>query len=152
MIEFEIEKINLVSTNDMYIPRPCKGGKHAYITRSTALKSLQAFMEKNLVEKLPDDVVTILNEELKDYGDDFAIKLKVAFYLPSKNFKKEDTSNYIKALEDCITKRTGIDDCKNVELSLKKFLTENDYMSVKVRLESYRISSELGEDWWIKTL
>ena len=148
ILVFDINDVDMVSTNNMYLPRPCNHGKHAYLTKSTYLKKFQGLMEPLLDVKITKEQVDSIQREADEYGDDFAIRLWVKFYFTHGKYLREDTSNYIKALEDCITQRTGIDDRKHFELHLKKVEKEKDEtLTARVWLETYRLSGEVDEYW-----
>lgn len=140
---FVVKDIDLVSTNDMYLPRPMKGGKKAYLTKSGALRKFQDKMSDFLSKSLTDEVIHKFNESCEDRQS--ALKLTIDFHMDRSCFFSDDISNYIKALEDCISRRLGIDDVRNCELHLRKFYDNESYVYVKI--ESYTLDFELDRDW-----
>lgn len=143
--EFEIDGIKPVSTNDMYVPIPCKGGKKAYLTSSSELRKFHKAVEDLLQEYITDDEVIDLKEELTDRQK--AIELSVVFELPSTEFFRKDTSNIVKALEDSIVNRIGVDDKRNCKVTLEKRISQDGELRMKVIFNTYELDFEIPRDW-----
>lgn len=129
-IEFEIEDPMLISVNDQYMHpvRKTKSGKYySYFAPTPYLKKLKSYYEEMLSQKISDsdieDIKNVINsyEGKKEGGIDLSIELG----LPLEDVRNHDISNFIKALEDCIVKRTGIDDSRNYKVSIEEKLYAN---------------------------
>ena len=139
------EEIDLVSTNEMYVPHPYRGGKGAYLSKSGPLNKFQNQMHDVLNEVITDSEVNQIRKELEN--DQFAINLKIKYGLESSRFFSEDSSNYIKAVEDCLSQRLDIDDSRNVKVSIEKELTESQIVSIEI--STYRLPYDIpeGKKW-----
>lgn len=135
----------LVSTNEMYTPLPCKGGKGAYKTKSAALRKFQEEMERILTEVISDNEVSALKSELENPKKVVFLSIKYGF--DASKFFKEDSSNYIKAIEDCISNRLGVDDSRNCKVMVRKDLSDTNTSTVEI--ETYELEYELpeGKKW-----
>ena len=145
MLEFAIHGIHPVSTNDMYLPRPCRGGKHAYLTSSSQLKKFHKEVEDLLQDLITDEQVEQLTEELSDRRK--VIELSVVFLLGKSGFFGQDTSNIIKALEDSIVNRIHIDDKRNCRIILEKRLSDDGEDHFLVKMGVYDIGHDLEREW-----
>lgn len=128
MIEFDLINPKMISVNEQYIHpvRKTKNGRYvSYFAKSSYLKEVQSYFDEVLKEKIKDKDVEILVEETSSQ-DLPGVLLEMTLGLPRKDFYEYDLSNFIKAVEDCLTRRTGIDDNRNVELNVKKVIYETD--------------------------
>ena len=144
---FEIEKPKIISTNEAYMHpvRKCKDGRYrSYVCKSPDLKDFQEFYKEVLQEKIPDDKVVefkkYIEESLKNTLD-----ISITYGLPENEIFKHDASNFIKALEDCISTRLGIDDSKNSRVSVTKTVynsfTSDWILRIKIvasKVENYK--------------
>lgn len=147
IIEFDIEGIEIASTNEMYMPRPrrTKNGKWtAYVTKTNEMRAFEESVNPLLESFIQDDLVTQLHEELEDKQK--AIRLELTYYLPSFPFFTSDASNYVKTIEDRIKERIDIDDVRNCEVILRKVLSDN--LLTHVKLETYELDYEVPEGKW----
>lgn len=109
-IEFKITGIEPISTNDMYFAVPMKSKKNpnrmwATTARTPALKNYQSLMKDKLSE------IQTNNSKLIDYMTEqvgskyYKINSKYIIRTSDKKFYlTQDSSNCIKALEDCIVR------------------------------------------------
>ena len=141
--EFEISLMP-VSNNDMYLPRPFRGGKSAYITKSTLLRKFQEAVQPLLVKHIPNELVDSLKEAMKN--PQLAIHLGFVFGMPKKEFYKCDASNYVKSIEDMIKDRLKIDDSRNCSVSSRKFLSDDKWIT-NVVIEVYELEFEVESKW-----
>lgn len=143
-IKFEIENPELISVNEQYIHpvKKSKSGKYtSYFVKSSKLKKLQAFYDEQLKVKISDDEVNELKTYLSQHPYN-GIELKICIGMPVTEINSHDTTNYIKALEDCIVKRTGIDDVKDYKVVAEKQISNDKWM---VRIELAEHSAEIYE-------
>lgn len=133
LCRFEFSEIPLVSTNDMYFSRPKKSKKNpnfitTYTIRTPELKKFQSIME----EKLPSLIDrTIFDKyDLSKYG----LLLSIVIYLPKDRYLLEDSSNYIKAYEDTISKYIGIDDKYNLTVIVHKSISDDSNWRVETEI------------------
>lgn len=147
-VDFDIDGVEVASTNEMYMPRPKRVGRRltAYVTKTKALRDFEAMVDPMIARSLTDSVVTYLRRELADDGT--AIRLTITYSLTSRAFFTSDVSNYVKTLEDRIKERLGVDDARNCEVHLDKVLS--DRVTTHVRLETYRLPYEVPKGKWPK--
>lgn len=126
MIFLEIVNPQLISTNDAYYHpvRKTKSGRYmSYVCKSESLKKLQKFYEEVLSSEISDEDILALKEQLNSLPN-LGIKLILKVGTPSKEIFEHDVSNYVKAIEDCLVKRIGVDDSHNTELHIEKQFSE----------------------------
>lgn len=151
IIEFDIDGIEIASTNEMYMPRPRKtknGRWTAYVTKTNEMRQFEKSVNPLLESFILDNEIKLLHEELKDKQK--AIRLELTYHLPSFPFFTSDASNYVKTIEDRIKERIDIDDVRNCEVILRKVLSDN--LSTHVKLETYNLDYDVPEDKWPKKL
>lgn len=125
VINFEIKNPLLISTNDAYYHpvRKTKTGRYmSYVCKSESLKKLQEFYKEKLSEAISDEDISNLKKDLESSGTPKGIVLELFVGMPEREIFEHDSSNYIKALEDCIVNRIKIDDSKNHYVSIEKFI------------------------------
>lgn len=136
MISFEIENPELVSVNEQYI-HPVKKGKSgrytSYFVKSAKLKKMQEFYENTLKEKITDEDIAELKIKLSQHPYT-GLELRIFIGMPGNEINDHDVTNYVKALEDCIVKRTGIDDVKDYRVIAEKQIS-NDKWMIRVELD-----------------
>lgn len=151
IIEFNIKNQVLVSTNELYMPRPTRGGRSAYITKSPYARGIEEEIDRKLLELISDDIIKELSDELDD--DQIAIKLMMNIELPEVDFFRVDSSNYLKFLEDRIKYRINVDDTRNVTVSSTKHINNDDKVwNTNVKLETYRLPFDIPEGRWSKKI
>ena len=126
-IEFEIERPELISINDQYMHpvRKTKRGSYvSYFAPSPVLKKTQAFYKEILQEKIPQEFIDQVKELVNDKSCGINFMMEVG--LPESELRECDISNFIKAVEDCIVTRTGIDDSRHYTVSAKKSIYDTE--------------------------
>lgn len=142
---FVIDDIKLVSTNDAYIPT--YKGKRSFLRRSNSLLEFQkTFQEKALEFK--EQALAFIEKERQAYKN-LGIKIFLIFILPrdvyfykrkKEDIRPQDTSNFIKSVEDQIALLLEVDDKYNLEVSAIKCYEdnrENSSIFVKVSCLDY---------------
>lgn len=143
LIKLELpDDTEVVSTNDMYTPIPRKGGRGAYVTKSYPLRVFQDKMKEFLDGAITDEEIDELNQELEDRNVVLSLSIKYSFLRDS--FFTEDSSNYIKSLEDCISQRLKVDDSRNCRVYVEKELSESS--KIKVEISTYKLPYEIPGD------
>ena len=151
IIEFDIDDIEIASTNEMYMPRPkrTKTGKWtAYVTKTNEMRQFEESVNPLLESFIQNDIIDELHKELEDKQK--AIRLELTYYLPSFPFFTSDASNYVKTIEDRIKERIDIDDVRNCEVILRKVLSDN--LSTHIKLETYDLDYKIPENKWPKKI
>lgn len=130
-ITYKIVGIKPCSTNDMYFSMPIqsktktyKNGKPRLSTRKIStpeLKNFKSTMSQELSIRIPEEFISKAKARV-DSGD-YYINLRIYIGMPDENYKSSDSSNYIKAYEDCIAERLGIDDSNNDSVSATKYIS-----------------------------
>lgn len=134
-ISFTIPVPFIVSTNDMYFHRPKKSKKGNRITTYTVktgqLKEFQEYMDLELKSTLEYYKDTI--EEMRDIISHgyHGLVIVTEFHMPFENYRDSDTSNCIKAYEDCVSRSMGIDDKQNLVYHAEKRCSESDKWFVR---------------------
>jgi hypothetical protein len=126
--------LKLVSTNDAYIPTAgsVKAGhkrRSAFLRRSNELIEFQ----REFIRR----IMSFYSEELQKFKDtcshDFerlGFQLRLAIGMPDMNYKRKsisydirpyDVSNYIKTVEDVISRALEVDDRYNMEVHIMKY-------------------------------
>lgn len=161
-----VKGVPLVSTNDAYIPT--YKGKHCFYRKSKEMNAFQEAFSAELAKY--SEAVGAFVESLRQEHEHLGIKLALVFVMPrdmyyykrkADDLRPHDTSNYIKAAEDQISRLLGIDDKYDIQVSAVKCfsdsVTENpdvyaiiegtDYMkySDSYVLDFYGIGQEHGE-------
>lgn len=125
-----VKTVKPVQTNDMYfsVPKKRKDGKGTWFVpcRTPALKEFQKIMELALTESvsLADKQKFIdTYNEIISLGRYPHIEVVTLVGLAThKEYSSMDSSNMIKAYEDCITKFIGIDDSETYSYKIMKTL------------------------------
>lgn len=158
---FVIDDIKLVSTNDAYIPT--YKGKRSFLRRSNSLLEFQkTFQEKALEFK--ERALAFIEKERQAYKN-LGIKIFLIFILPrdvyfykrkKEDIRPQDTSNFIKSVEDQIALLLEVDDKYNLEVSAIKCYEdnrENSSIFVKVSCLDYieqtkeKVFNSLKDKW-----
>lgn len=138
-IIFEVNEPAILSTNDMYYHpvRKTKSGKYmSYFAPSSSLKKLQSFYKEILddciTEKEIQDLKKFVNESKYN-----GIKLILEFGIPDNQILDYDSSNLVKSIEDCIVRKTSIDDSYHFSVQVEKMIF--DHWVLKVKMIPYTI-------------
>lgn len=156
-IQYRIVGVKPCSTNDMYFSMPIqskyktyKNGKPRLSTRkirTPELKKFQEVMSHELSSRIPDEFVEECQSKIG--SGQYCIKLSIYVGMPEDNYKTSDSSNYIKAYEDCISRRLGVDDSHNNSVSSTKYLSTDWELLTDISLinndELVESIKELGE-------
>lgn len=141
IICFEVSCPRMISVNDQYMHpvKKTKNGRYiSYTCKSPSLKTFQDFYKEVLEDKISDQDVSQVNSEISE-SDKRGIDLSLEIGLPFKEIKDHDVSNFIKALEDCIASRLGVDDSKNLSVSIKKSILEDPDWRLRVKISVVEI-------------
>lgn len=140
-LEFRFKGLKVCSNNDMYLPSKGKKGKGAFLRRSPYLHVWQGYMSE-MMSTYPPEVfeefkLLALNERR---AVTFSIEIGIPRnqYLKTTDLKAHDTSNMIKAIEDCISSGIGLDDKYNIHVVATKGFTMYPEWT-------YIVTLELGE-------
>lgn len=142
ILEYQFEGLEVCSTNSMYIPTKGKGKKGAYLRKSPYLIKWQTEMKKMF-----DSEIFHTREELEEFkkialdesrGILFYLKIGIPIseYATKSldDLKNNDTSNMIKAIEDCFATNIGLDDKYNITIVSQKGYTPYDEWKYNVML------------------
>jgi Holliday junction resolvase RusA-like endonuclease len=124
---FSLVLDSMVSVDEAYFHVPMKtrnGRMTTHAVKSGKLKDFQDNLESILKSVISDSFINKAKSLVK--SGHYGIAITVVFSMPSSNYLTSDTTNYIKAYEDCISKATGIDDKYNVIFNASKKLSESD--------------------------
>lgn len=141
-IEFEVYCPKMISVNDQYMHpvKKTKKGKYvSYTCKSPSLKDFQSFYGEVLKDKISDSDISQLKSEISN-SIELGLDLFLEVGLPLKEINEHDASNFIKALEDCIAVRLGVDDSRNIQVSIKKSILEDPNWKLRVRISTSKIS------------
>lgn len=139
-IEFELTNPKLISVNEQYMHpvRKTKTGRYSsYVCKSPYLKEVQEYYKDKLSVLITDDDIIKLKETSEDVVIPKGISLYIRIGFPKNQLHKHDISNFIKAIEDCISSRIGIDDAYNYNVSIKKTVSKDDNWKMFVRINNY---------------
>ena len=144
-LEFNIDGITPVSTNEMY----AYGRKT--VRKSTKYKAYETEVLLKVRPALIGDSIKEFRDCLsKDYRR--AINVTYEFQVPKRTYFRVDTSNYIKAIEDIIKSFIDIDDSRNVKLSANKVLSKDKLWHIHIKLQIYDLEYDIPKDKWTKTI
>jgi len=127
-IRFTIDNPKLISVNEQYMHpvKKTKSGRYtSYVVKSPYLKEVQEYYNNLLNEIISDEDIKKLQEEVSDEKLT-GLALEIRLGLPRKDIYENDMSNYIKAYEDCISRRLKIDDSRNLLVSIEEQLYESE--------------------------
>lgn len=123
----EFKDIYPISTNEMYAPTYNHKKKYSFLRKSDTLIEFQNNMASRLLEY--SDAISQFIELCKSKYTYLGFKLTIwlgmndMFLKTSNNLRAYDASNYLKAIEDCISTVTGIDDRYDMEVRVIKYHT-----------------------------
>ena len=138
-IEFEVPNPKLISVNDQYMHpvRKTKSGRYmSYVCKSPSLKEFQEFYKEALSQLIKDEDINQIKEFLAAVPHS-GLQLSLEIGLPLRELYEHDASNWIKALEDSISTRTGIDDSKNFRVVVEKKYTNDSSWWLLVKICPY---------------
>lgn len=140
IIDFEVVDPKLISVNEQYlhpVRKTSKGRYVSYFCKSPGLKDVQSFYEEVLKDKILEEDIQGLKDEMNNlYNRPAGLSLTIEIGLPRNELYEHDVTNYIKALEDCITSRTKIDDNRNIIVMSMKSITPDDQWKLRVIIQS----------------
>lgn len=148
-IEFEIDNPKLISVNDQYIHpvRKTKNGRYlSYFAPSPYLKEVKAFYEEILKDKISDEDIIKIQDFIASSDKIYGLSLEIIYGIPLKSIRNDDASNYIKSLEDCIVRRTGVDDSIHYKVSAEKRIFESDdnHWIIRILIRSHELVNYLN--------
>lgn len=134
-----IKDLRLLSTNDMYVPTSGRGGRGAFLRTSSELAEFQ----ERFAEKFSELELSL--DQSKCYSFDIRVSMpEFEYYINSrKRLRARDSSNYIKALEDCLTSKLGYNDRNNIRVSLEKGYNSSNLWYVEVVIRVFDIENKL---------
>lgn len=138
-IEFEVFDPKLISVNDQYMHpvRKTKSGRYmSYVCKSPSLKEFQEFYKESLSQLIKEEDINEIQEFLRTtFRSGLCLSIEIG--LPPRELYEHDVSNWIKALEDSISTRTGIDDSKNLRVVVEKKYTNDETWWLRVKICPY---------------
>ena len=147
----ELDSAKFISVNEQYIHpvRRCNDGRYrSYVVRSPYLKEVQQFYDEEF-KRIPDEVV----KDFQDYvsqSSENGLEIYIEIGMPKSQINENDSSNYIKAVEDCLSERLKIDDSHNITVSASKSIVRDTADLWKLRLTITKTTlsnfSEIGPD------
>lgn len=162
-LEFRMVGYQPPSTNDMYVPtsgamKTSKSGRRycrAFLRKSDWLNEWQ-----NKMKEMFDSEFFYTKEELKEFSSEvldnnLGLKMDIIVSMPisaygKRTLRTNDASNYIKAIEDCISTGIGVDDKYNLVVSARKYYNRGTEWSIIVRVSklsnAWSIDNELNEE------
>lgn len=134
ILRMSFPDLKLISTNDAYIPTAgsVKVGnrrRSAFLRRSNELIEFQGEFTRRIVS-FYDEEIRNFKEFCQCNFERLGLILKLCIGMPDMNYKRKsishdlrpyDVSNYIKAVEDVISRTLGIDDKYNMEVCVMKY-------------------------------
>lgn len=144
-----ITDIKPISTNEMYfsVPKKCtkykkNGEKYTFNwathARTPKMKNYQLAMGLVLNREISNkDVLEIKEIVGKNNINNRIIKLRISHITNQSNYNDYDVSNTIKAFEDCLVKRIGIDDRYTGSVEVEKLV--NNAMNTWGTIANYSI-------------
>lgn len=159
-LTFKFCNFRPVSTNDAYVPTARKrkkgGGGYggAFLRKSDALKDWQWKIQKSFDEEFfyTKDYLYQVASWVNNLKMGMTLELKVSIpegeYWNSEDFTlyRNDASNFIKSIEDSIYKGIGIDDTRNIRVSVEKGYNEDGVWYIEARLSETSIDNKIDVD------
>lgn len=148
ILEFSVGNLDsLVSTNDMYVPTLNRKTHHCFLRKSEGLIRFQSIMDKLFesgeigYDKDKLDKYLELNPNPDNrYLFILTIWIPASSYYSSKSqtdLNNNDSSNYVKSIEDSIMSHLGIDDKYNLIIVSRKKVSEDSHWKFHVSLVPY---------------
>ena len=123
-IQFILENPEIVSVNEQYLHPVSKSG-FSYFTKSSKLVKAQRYFAEELPKYISEEDIKSLQEIVtKDMNKGIFISLE--FGMGINNLYLRDVSNYIKAIEDCLSEHLQVDDCYNLKVCAEKMKLPED--------------------------
>ena len=159
-LTFKFCNFKPVSVNDAYVPTARKRKKYgggfggAFLRKSDALKDWQWKIQKSFDDEFfyPKDYLYQLASWVNGMSVGIQLNLKVSIpeeeYWNSEDFTlyRNDASNFIKAIEDSIAKGIGIDDTRNIRVSVEKGYNEDGIWYIEAHLSETSINNKIDVD------
>lgn len=139
------------STNDMYIPT-ARGysRKGAFLRRSDKLIQWQDLVQKAYNEEVfyTKEYLKNVSKEInsKNLGLEFDLQVSMPendYWFKNHNLKKNDASNYIKAIEDSICSIVGYDDSHNTVVHIVKGYNKDGIWKIEVTIKENILDRKL---------
>lgn len=147
-----------VSANDMYIPtarKRKKGGGGfggAFLRKSWQLDQWQNTVKQAFADEVfyPTDYIALIASYINNHniGAKFILKISIPkeeYWNEANEFElyRNDTSNFIKAIEDSIFSNIGIDDKRTIKLEVEKGYNEDYVWYIEAHLVSTSIDNKI---------
>lgn len=159
-LRFRFLNFRPVSVNDAYIPtarKRKKGGGGfggAFLRKSDQLKDWQVFVQRAFDEEFfySREYLNQVASWINGMNIGLRMYLKVSMpeeeYWNPENFTlyRNDASNFIKAIEDAIYKGIGIDDNRNIFVTVEKGYNEDEVWYIEAELSEASISNRIDVD------
>lgn len=129
IVEFKLINPRLISVNDQYMHpvRKSKSGRYvSYVCKSPDLKEVQQYYSEVLSESIKDEEVQILRDFINENPKGRGLSLEMHLGMPESQIYEHDISNFIKAVEDCISTRLKIDDKYNLSVYISKYVLSSE--------------------------
>ena len=157
-LKLKFENIYPVSTNDMYRPTvsaaDSKGKRHGFLRTSYELMEFQDKFDP-MLESHRSEIEEFINQCKSEY-EYLGFKVTLLIGMPRESFfykrktddlRPNDTSNFIKSIEDRVAVLTGIDDKYDVEIRAIKYCSDADTWGFSVIMEPTNYMS-YNEDYY----
>jgi ribosomal protein S27AE len=135
-IDFNLELEGMVSVDSAYFHVPMKSKRCNRMTthavKSDKLKDFQELMSSILPEVIDKDKANNLRNAVSSgfYG----LSVSVTYHMPRSDYMGSDTTNYIKAYEDCLGNSLSIDDKYNILFRAEKVMSGSDLWTVNTQV------------------
>lgn len=143
-ISFELTDPKLISVNEQYMHpvRKCKNGRYtSYVCKSPYLKEVQSYYSDVLDNVILDSEVESVREFIDKDPKNSGLSLEIYLGIPESEIYDHDVSNFIKAFEDCLSRRLGVDDKFNLKVSISKEEVHGDVWKMKVRISTVHLQT-----------
>lgn len=157
-LEFNFSGYRLVSTNDMYVPTAVKSKKtgryHSFLRKSSKLIDFQSavnnyFSSDNLAYS--KDYLSKVAEIIE--SNKVGMVLEIHIQIPEDEYKsssgkylRNDTSNFIKAIEDAVCSNIGYDDTYNEVVIASKMISLDNQWRVSISIYPNNSSTNKYKD------
>lgn len=154
-LNFAFYGIRLVSTNDAYVPTARgKSGRGAFLRKSEKLKDFQKAINDSFEEEYfyKKEYLHMVASYVNNLNIGLTMELKVSipreeYWNPEdKVLYRNDASNFIKAMEDAIYSNIGIDDTRNIKVSVEKGYNEDGDWYAEVTIRGTNIDNRIDVD------
>lgn len=158
-LTFKFCNFKPVSTNDMYIPTARKRKKYgggfggAFLRKSDALRDWQDKIQKSFDDEFfySKDYLAILASWVN--GMKLGLNLELKISIPEEEYWSEeftlyrnDASNFVKSIEDSLSRGIGIDDTNNIRVMVEKGYNEDGIWYIEAHLSETSIDNRIDVD------